>query len=107
MHLSLVRSTDGLGHRALSLCEENHTSLLGLLARAQLRAEQNDLVPLNWEMFPNIVRLLFGINRELRGRAAGQAEVEEDMSAGRPPPSGLPRHLRSWAASSVGVNWGR
>lgn len=40
-------------------------------------------MPLNWEMFPNIVRLLFGINRERRGRAAGQAEVEEDMSAGR------------------------
>lgn len=69
-------------------------------------------MPLNWEMFLNIIRLLFGINRELRGRAAGQAEVEEDSpqgagGSGHPPPSDLPGHLCSWAASSVGVNWGR
>ena len=33
-------------------------------------------MPLNWEMF------LFGINKELRERAAGQAEVEDGASSG-------------------------
>lgn len=33
------------------------------------------------KLFPNVLRLLFGINRELRGRT-GQAEVEESMSEG-------------------------
>lgn len=34
-----------------------------------------------WEIFPNVLRLLFSINRELRGRT-GQAEVGESMSEG-------------------------
>lgn len=37
---------------------------------------------LNWEMFPNILRLLFGVSKELRGKSGGQGEVEESMSEG-------------------------
>lgn len=37
---------------------------------------------LNWEMFSNILRLLFSINKELSGRSGGQAEVEESVSEG-------------------------